>query len=186
MLGRAVISRADNGSLRAGIVGKAMDDCARSGGVEPTAPMVDRVRGGAIEHADVVHADGEFGVEVIAEGDVTQRGINLLVVVCRDGIVPNRLDAFDKNLFERAHVLRKLIGVERAVVVCPLCKHEFVGNAARERDVGVNVILVEAHQRRGYGGMSARAEHFGSCGLIRIAEAADLSVAPRLLRDPFG
>ena len=186
VLGRAMIPRADDSTLGAGIVCETMDDGIRGGGVEPTSPMVERVRGGAIEHADVVHADGEFGVAVIAEGDVPQRGIDLLIVVLRDGMIANRLDAFDKNLFERAHAFGELIGVERAVVVCPLREHEFIWHASRKRDVGVNVVLVETHERGGDGGMSARAEHFGGGGLIRIAEAADLPIAPRLLCNPFG
>lgn len=185
VLSCAVIPRADDGTLRAGIVCETMNDSVRGGGVEPTAPMVERVRGGASEHADVIHANVELGVEVIAEGDVTQRGVNLLIVMFGNGILANGLDTFDKNLFERAHALGKLICVEGAVVLCPLREHELVGHAARESDVGVNVELVETHERGGDGGMSACAKHFGSGGLIRVAEAADLSVAPRLLRDPF-
>ena len=185
VLSCAVIPRADDGTLRAEIVGETMNDRVRGGGVEPTAPMVERVRGGAGEYADVVHADVELGVEVIAEGDVTQRGIHLLIVMFGNGILANGLDAFDENLFERAHAFGKLIGVEGAVVICPLREHELVGHAARESDVGENVVLVEAHERGSDGGMSACAEHFGSGGLIRVAEAADLTVAPRLLRDPF-
>ena len=186
MLGCAMIPRADDGALRAGIVRETMDDGVRGGGVEPTAPMVEGVRSGAGEHADVVHADGELGVEVIAESDVTQRGIDLLVGVFWNGICADRLDTFDENLFESAHAFRKLIRVEGAVVIRPLREHEFVGHAARKSDIGINIVFVEAYERGSDGGMSARAEHFSGGGLIRVAEAADLPVAPRLLGDPFG
>ena len=70
VLGCAVIPRTDDRALREGIVRKAMNDGVGSGGVEPTAPMVERMRGGAGEHADVIHANVELGVEVIAKGDV--------------------------------------------------------------------------------------------------------------------
>ena len=73
----------------------------------------------------------------------------MLVGVFGNGILANGLDAFDENLFERAHAFGKLIGVEGAVIVCPLREHELVGHAARESDVGVNVELVETHKRGG-------------------------------------